>query len=121
MAIKDLFKKKTPEDEFLDIRKSFGGAVPGPAAFEDMGAPAAPMGLPAVPAGPDTSMLQKELEIVSSKIDALRVEISQLTQRIASLEASLKAQQSYPSPASPASQQLFGMTTPPSQQTGWQY
>ncbi len=135
--------KKKDEDDFLSYDKTLGaGGVPGPAGFGSPGLASGGLGLPgAAPTLPSmggamgaaNQMVQKDMELITSKLDSLRVSMDTILQRLSNIEAKLAQQAQQPAqPQQPSLGQTFGFGTqqqtqqpaqqPPQQQdSGWHF
>ena len=114
MALDKLkFWKKKDEDfpEFGMERERGGGVGPAAGSIESIPASGMPstdadlpgMGLPGTYTPPTTgtggfgesTLVQKDLEIISAKIDALKADLEQINQRLANIEAGLGQQRTH--------------------------
>lgn len=116
-----LFKKKEDEEDFLAYDRGMGAGVPGPAGA---GMPNLDTGLPSLsPPGIGGELAQKDIELITSKLDSLKITLDTIQQRLANVEARLAqlAQQTQQTAQQP--QQSFGYGTQPQQQqeTGWHF
>lgn len=102
-----LFGKKEEEDDFLSYDKTMPGAgVPGPAGF---GAPGGDLGMPGalpnVGGGVSGALAQKDIELITSKLDSLKITLDTIQQRLANVEAKLAQQTQQQQPAPQQAQQ----------------